>query len=80
VQNSLPASYKHITASQAHYNKHLEGTKENIVKTTRIQAAELTVGLGDLERFPRLLQRASGDLPPGPNQRKQEIKHTKAEP
>lgn len=71
VQNSLPALHTHKTASQVHFTEHLISTTKHSSSrrsTASRQAAEFTVGLGDLQRLPGLFQGASGDLPPHQNQ------------
>ena len=54
-----------------HFTEHLTSTTKHSRSprtTASRQAAELTAGLGDLQRLPGLFQAASGDLPPHQNQ------------
>jgi hypothetical protein len=58
VQNNLPALYRtsYKTLPKASYIEHLAGTKKLHRQMDYAVAAELTVGLGDLQRLPGFLQ------------------------
>jgi hypothetical protein len=56
VQNSLPALHGRKKDPQVNYIKHLARTKKAHPTINTARATGLTIGLGDFERLPGLLQ------------------------